>query len=154
MSSLLSATQWAQVKSVLRDAADTFFMRPIIWKKSLGSLDVHGEDSNPIRFETRTLLGLIEYDYFKKWTTQGDSSSGALDNQNQVLLLNKQYLEENNYLNANGNLDFNPDADRFIDAGITYKSIGHTDVSQAQVDPFLYMLILTREETNTGSNAL
>lgn len=154
MPSLLSPAQWDLVKSVIKDANDTFGMRQIIWKKALGSLDVDGEDSNPIRYEDKILLGLIEYDYFKKWATQSSSSSGYLDNQNQVLLLNKEYLASQGYLNANGNFDFNPDIDKFVDAGITYKSIGYTDVSQAQVDPFLYMVILTREEINTGSNSL
>ena len=67
-------------------------------------------------------------------------------------ILNLKYLRDNGWLNSNGNFDYDVSMDRFIHDGIIYKSTGETKICQAQDEPLLVMLILKREEINTGSD--
>lgn len=151
MASLISPATWANYAAILRDFHDTAFQNNIIWRRTVLIINPNGED--PIEEITDTnLKGLIDYDYFRKWSTQNFSEAGSLDGSNIVLLLNRVYLQENGWINLNGNFAFDLEKDRFIQKGIIYKPTGFTDMSQAQADPLLCMVILSREETNTGQD--
>lgn len=149
MSDLIGASVWAQFKSVIDSAHDTFNQQPITWKRSKGGLDLNGEDNLSEQFDMITLYGLVDYNAFRKWPVTQTSETGELDRQTEVLLLNMEYLRNEGYLNANNYFAYNEAADRFIHNGITYKAYGGTHLSQTKTEPLLFMVILQRQEIPT-----
>jgi len=149
MADLIGAAVWAQYKAIINDGQDTFNQMDITWLRSVGGLDRNGEDNLTEGFTNITLKGLIDFNYFRKWSVMMTTESGALDRQTEVLLLNMEYLRGLGYLNANNYFDYDKNADRFIGNGIKYKAVGDTHISQAQDEPLLFMVILEREETPT-----
>lgn len=147
---LLTDAQWQRYNDVINDAHNSFNQQEIIWLKSLGGIDPNGEDNLTERFTAITLLGLFEYNVFHKWPIEQDTETGGLPRQSEVLYLNKKYLEDLGYLDAAGNMNYDMDADRFIHRGIKYKSKGDPDVSQDKSKPLLFMIILQKEEIQTG----
>lgn len=147
----ITALQWADYKSIINEAHNTFNQQSLIWRKFNASLNRDGEDI-PGSVSNINILGLIKYNDFKTWPSDYNTESGSLDRENEVLILNLKYLRDNGWLNSNGNFDYDVSMDRFIHDGIIYKSTGETKICQAQDEPLLVMLILKREETNTGSD--
>jgi hypothetical protein len=150
MADLVGNSVWAQYKSIINDGHDTFNQDQIIWLKSRGGIDRNGEDNLTEQFAVVTLLGLFDYNAFRKWPINQTTDTGELDRQTEVILLNIKYLRDSGYLTPAGNFNFQQDADRFIHKGIKYKSTGQTPISQAKDEPLLIMIILSREEILTG----
>lgn len=150
MSDLIGAAVWAQYKSIINDGHDTFNQHEVIWLRSDGGLDRHGEDNETEQFTVVILKGLFEYNYFRKWRVTNPTDTGEIDAQTEVLLLNLKYLRDNGYLTAANNFNYQIDADRFIHDGIKYKCVADTKISQAQDEPLLLMLVLQREEIMTA----
>lgn len=150
--SLINAITWDKYKDIINQAHDTFNQHTIVWKRSLGGLDRNGEDNLSERFENIELKGLIDYNYIRKWPITNVTTTGELDRQTMVLILNIKYLSDNGWLNVNNNFNFNFTSDRFIDQGITYKAFGDTPLSQAYDNPLHIMLVLQRDEIITGNS--
>ena len=147
---LLSTNEWDEFKSIINDAHDTFFQDTLVWYKSKGALDVHGEDMLNERFTIINLKCLFSYNYFRTWPVTQTSETGQLDRESLVVLLNKSYLNSLGYINDNGNFIFNPGLDRFLIRGVKYKAMGQTDLSQAYDTPLLFQIIMQKEEFLTG----
>jgi hypothetical protein len=149
---LVTATQWDMYKNLMRDAHETFAQKPIVWKRSRGGLDRYGEDNASERFTNINLKGLLQYNAFRTWPINRTSEQGEQDKENVMLILNKQYLQELGYINANGNFAFDPAADRFVFDGRVHKALGDTDTSQDDNEGLWTSIILKREELNTGQS--
>lgn len=147
----VGSANWQKYKDVINDGHDTFNGATIVWHKSRGGLDRWGEDNETERFEQIMLKGLFVFNYFRTWPVTYTTETGELDRQSKVLMLNKKYLQDNGWLNAQGRLNYNAAADRFEYKGEFYKDAGYTELSQAQSDELHIMIILKEEEKSTGS---
>jgi len=148
-----SNSQWQTYKNIINKAATSFNKETLIWRRYVRGFDRWGEDKATSKVYTDIeLLCLIAYNAFRTWPMTDESPSGALDKENIVVMLNKQYLDDLGYLNSDGYIDMDPGEDIFVHMGITYRSAGETPVSQAGDDPLHFYLILKREETDTGSD--
>lgn len=147
----ITDAQWSAYEKAINGAHDFFNQQTITWKKSGGGIDRNGEDNATETFTDIPIKALVNYNSFKTWASEMPSQVGELDKQTEVLLLNYKYLQDNNWINANGNFDYDPAADRFIHNGITYRSSGDTLICQAKDKPLLVQIVLQREETPTGS---
>lgn len=147
---LVGSANWAMYKQLMRDAQETFGKKTITWKKMVSGLDRFGEDNPTSTFNTITLEVLLQYNVFRTWPLDANSDLGKVDKESVMVIINREYLEENNWLTANGNLAFDAGKDRFIIDGITYKCDGFTDTSQDQTDPLWTSLILLRDKEITA----
>lgn len=150
MVDLIGSVTWDLYKNIINSGHETFNQDSITWLRSNGGLDRNGEDNLNENFTSIVLKGLFDYNYFRKWATNQTTETGELDRQNEVILLNIKYLKDLGYMNSAGYFNFDQSSDRFIHKGIKYKSVGSTLVSQAQTEPLLFMVILQREEIQTG----
>ena len=129
MAELLSPGDWQLFVTAINDAGDTFNKMPITWhrfKNFTGPANEFMEDVEVDgTYEDIELLCLFSDNYFHSLP-----------------------------INSEGNFDFNEAMDRFIYNGMVYKSDGFTDMSQAEDQKLLVMLILRKEEVNTGTNIL
>lgn len=149
---LIGQANWDAFKTLIGvQASDTFFQKEITWVRYLGGLDRFNEDNKDATYQNITLKSLVEYDNFKKWPSNMTTETGELDRKNTVIWFTIEYLRTNNYLNANGNFDFDESNDRFKVDGITYKATPSTQGGQAYDKSLLFQIVLQREETPTGS---
>lgn len=137
---------WDYYKKIVNDFIDTDVgKQSIIWRRHINQPLIYGEDSGDV-YDDIPLNVLIQYNSFRTWPTNQATTSGELDNQNMAILVSARLLGDLGYLNSDGYWDFNQSEDRFIIKGITYKSSGDTQVSQAKDEALLFMVILKREE--------
>lgn len=154
MSNLVGNASWAAYKKVMRDAHDTFNQASITWKRESNSnITEYAEEESTV-FTDIELKVLVGFNNFRTWPITQNTNTGNLDNQNMIILVNKQYLGELGYLTDKGYFNFNPNTDYFIHMGIRYKAEGDTAMSQAYDDPLFMQIILRREETKEGTNKL
>ena len=154
MADLIGSINWGNYRNIIRDAHDTFNQDTLIWRRFRWFMNYHGEDDTQGTFELIPLRGLLKYNDFKVWPLNTPTTSGELDRQTTVAIFNLDYLEENNWLNTERQFIFNNARDRIIHRGIIYKSTGDTLLSQAFDIPLLVHLVLTREETDTGTSQI
>jgi hypothetical protein len=147
---LITDEQWGNFRKTMKDAHDTFHQKPMLWKRLISDLDRYGEDYNEDNFDTVELLVLCNYNYMRSWPATMATDAGKLDRESVQVLINKDYLRELGYLNADGYFDFKANEDMFILDGKLYRDAGDTPVSQASNDDILVSIILKREETPTG----
>lgn len=133
----------------MRDAHDTFEKAPFVWKRFVSGLNRWNEDEGD-QFASINLTGLFDYNYFRKWPTVYTQPAGEMDRQTVVLLMNRDYLRELGYMNANDRFDYDPGKDRFLFQGIVYKSVGDTMLSQSGDRALLFDILLKREDLQTG----
>lgn len=144
--SLISNKVWDHYKNIINDFIDTDTgKQKIIWKKYIDIPLQYGEDSGQDYIDI-PLEVLVGYNSFRTWPINLATVSGELDNQNLAIYISGRLLKELGYTNEHGYWDFNRSQDRFILNGITYKSSGDTQVSQAKDEPLLFQVILKREE--------
>jgi len=149
---MLTAAQWASYKAIINRASESFNQDIVIWRRQTRNFQRHGEDTPSVpATEDINLDCLIAYNIFRTWPMTDETVSGALDKENITMLLNKKYLLDNGYLNADGFFEIDPGVDIFFHHGITYRSAGETEVAQAGDDPLMFYIVLAREETPTGS---
>ena len=150
---MLTPAQWAQYRNVIDSASESFNQDVVTWYRHNRSYQRYGEDdSGNEHYDTIFLDTLIAYNIFRTWPMTKESMGGSLDAENIVMILNKTYLEDLGYLNASGFFDMNPGKDYFIHRGIEYRSAGETEVSQAGGIVLMFYIVLSREETPTGSD--
>lgn len=147
---LLSGGDWAAFENLIKNAHDTFNTKIITWIRYPSQLNRYGED--PVSTPTITPLKvLINYNYMRTWPITFTTESGELDRQSLQLLINKDYLRDLGYLNADGYFDYDEANDRFGIDGMVHKAFGDTPISQSKTDDLLFSIVVKREETPTGS---
>lgn len=148
MSDLVGQANWDKFRALQRDAHDTFAQKSMFWYRSISSLDRFGEDNvndaPPVELKV-----LCNYNYMRSWPITIGTDAGKLDRSSIQILINKDYLRELGYLNADGYFDFERNEDTFKIDGIIYRDAGDTAVSQAKDDDLWFAIILRREETST-----
>lgn len=151
MAQLLFPADWAKYKQAINDASDTFNKDQVIWHRFLRRIDRNGEDQTS-QFTSIILNALIAYNFYKSWPDENIRVSGENDDTSLTLILNKQYLHDQGYLNAYGYFSMDPGQDFFTVRGIDYTTKGDTDVAQAEADPLLLYIKLDRKQINVGQN--
>lgn len=149
---MLTPAQWQQYKDTINSVHSSFNQDTVIWHRFNRGFQRYGEDT--VANETYTQISLkclMGYNFFRTWPMTGENVGGAIDKENLVMILNKKYLSDNGYLNANGFFAMDPGKDKFFHMGIEYRSGGETPVAQAGDEPLLFYIILSREETPTGN---
>ncbi len=147
----LTALQWQAYKNVVNDAADSFNQEIVIWHRLTKSLDRYGEDNKGSEtYQDISLNCLLAYNFFRTWPMSDETPTGLLDKESIAMILNRQYLIDNGWLNAGGMFDMNAGKDTFTHLGIDYKAAGETPVSQAGDEPLHFYIILKRLKTITG----
>lgn len=116
----------------------------IVWAKKIDLLNTYGEDSGN-KYVYRELEVLCNYNAFRNWPINKDTTSGELDQENLCVILSKNYLEKRGYINQEGYFDFNWSEDRFILHGRLYKPSGDTEISQSRESNLLFQIILKRD---------
>ena len=128
--------------------------KDVTWKFMTHRLDNFGEDvPKEYAEDERSLLALIQYNYFRSWPLSKDGPSGEEDRQNILMILNIEYLNTQGWINANNQFTFNQASDRFVFDGITWKASGDTPVSQNFDNGLHFLIVLKREEQGSGYNA-
>jgi len=150
---MLTTEQWTAYRNIINQASEGFNNDTITWRRFTRSFQRYGEDNDSNDNDTDIPLNcLIAYNVFRTWPMTDETTSGALDKENIVVIFNKDYLDGLGYLNADNFFEMDPGKDIFIHRGITYRSAGETEIAQAGDDPLLYYIVLSREETNTGED--
>ena len=148
---MLTPAQWASYRDVINQASEGFNKDTVTWRRHIRGFQRYGEDTVANENYTDISLNcLIAYNLFRTWPMTSETTSGALDKENIVLILNKDYISGLGYLNSNGFFAVDPGKDTFIHRGIRYRSAGETEVGQAGDDPLMFYIILSREESYTG----
>jgi hypothetical protein len=135
---------------VHRDGHDTFEQKEITWVRNIThtnrfmeSDDDNGTISIPLKVQ-------CNYNYMRSWPITRTTEAGELDRQSMQVLINKSYLRELGYINANDFFDYSPDFDRFIIDGMIHKPMGDTSVSQVDSSDVLIVIVMQRQPTKTG----
>jgi len=149
---LVSAQMWNTVKKTFRQFHDDVEKQPVTWYRSSGGLDIHYSDKNTETYKEIHLEGLIEYNFRRSWPIDSVTPVGTIDGEHCRLILNKTYLEELGYINADGYFAFDPGADKFKISGKMYKALGNSDVSQNSTSTLFATIILKREEQTSPIN--
>lgn len=149
--SYISDKNWSKYKKVINKASETFNQLTVIWKKSRGGIDRHGEDNLTERFDDIPLKCLANYNDRRVWPINVFTESGELDEMSEVLMFNMAHLKEKGFVNDKGNFIFEPSTDRIIHKGIKWKCAGMTDLSQAADEPLHVHLILQKDPIPTNN---
>jgi hypothetical protein len=147
---LLTEKQWELFRNTQRNHFETIGKSTLVWKRYKGNLERFQEDGETT--DTVQLNCLIQGNYFRVWDVNKNSQAGEVDHNSIVVLINKDYLAELGHLDAKRNFVFDTGRDKFILDGVMYQPQGDTPLSQAYDTNILQMLILTREEAETGGN--
>lgn len=148
---LVGSSNWAAYKQLMRDAQETFGKKIITWVRSAGGIDRFAEDNATEAFVNLPLEVILQNNVGRTWPTTQNTEQGAQDKESIFVIINKEYLQENGYLNGNGNFNFNPEADRFLVDGIEYKCQGFIDSSQDNTENLWVNIIIERTHFNTGA---
>ena len=149
---MISNGMWQVYKNLINKVHDDFNQDTITWKRFIRGKQRYGEDDiSHDNYTDINLLCLIAYNVFRTWPMTAKSVAGDLDKESIVVILNKKYLEDLGYLNTNSFFDMDPGKDKFIHHGLEYRASGETQVSQAKDEPLLFYIILSRQETPTGT---
>lgn len=148
---MISTAQWQVYKNTINKAHDSFNQDSITWRRHSRGLQRYGEDTKANEnYDNIVLKCLIAYNIFRTFPMTIETTSGALDAEHIVLMLNKKYLEDLGYLNNEDFFDMDPGKDEFFHRGIKYRAAGETEVAQAGDEPLMFYVVLKREETKTG----
>ena len=149
----INPAQWQVYKNIINSAHKTFNQDILTWRRLTTGLQVFGEDDPQNNtYEDIQLEVLITYNIFRTWPITQNTPDGLLDRENIVMMLNKKYLSDLGYLNADGYFQFDPGKDKFFHHGQEYRAMGETPVSQAGDDPLHFYIILIRQKTETGNS--
>lgn len=138
---------WDRVRSIFRSFHDDIEKQEVTWVRSTGALDENYGDKEDELYTNIKLYGLVEYNFRRSWPINNSTPTGTIDGEHCRLIINKQYLNEQGYINADGYFVGNLNADKFIIAGKSYKSLGDSEASQNSTTGLFMTLILKREES-------
>ena len=161
--SRISNTDWQRYKNLMDvNMHEDMGQHPIKWLQYGEPFknDRWAEGKIKPQYSVTDIVGLIYFNDFRKWPSDDEKTTGKSDSQTAFIYLNKNYLEENNWLNDNGYFAYNPGGDLFVIDGIVVKPFGDTQVAQTR-DATLWMTITVRRvspptgaifhNTDTGS---
>ena len=137
-------------REVMKDAFATFSQKSIIWRRQNIQLNRYQEDVPNVPVDTE-LLVLCNYNFKRSWPINASSESGEDDEQSIQLLINKDYLRVNNWIDSNRNFIYNEDYDWFIIDGTEYKGFGDTAAGQMRDDDVFITIIVKRVQLKTGN---
>ena len=148
---MITTAQWQIYKNIINKASESFNKDTIIWHRYTRGFQRYGEDTKGNENDIDIILNcLIAYNFFNRGPITKETTGGAVDKQNIVLMLNKKYLEDLGYLNSDDFFDMDPGKDKFTHRGLPYRAAGETEVAQAGDDPLMFYIVLRREEIVTG----
>ena len=150
---MISTSQWQVYKNVINKVHGSLNNDTITWHRYVRSFQRYGEDTKiHEHFVDTALKCLIMYNAFRAWPMTKETSSGAIDKESIVLILNKKYIKDLGYLNSDNFFSMTPGKDKFTHRGIAYRASGETEISQAGNDPLMFYIILRREDSITGED--
>lgn len=149
---LVSDSTWAAYRNILKAFHDDFNQETLTWRRYTKVIGQFTED-NTSTSEDLPLKVLVGYNFFRKWPVIRKKDVGELHDQNLIVLINLDYLQEEGYLDVNGNFIYERSQDLFLINGVLYRSEGDTNVSQAGTKPTHIQIILREEERATDENA-
>jgi len=152
MSGVVTKQIWDAYIKVINAFSDSVSEQPIVWRHVLANVD-RWQEGMARQYEERDMITLVAYNTFRTWPVDIRTDTGIIDKEYCHLYLNLQYLKDNGWLTTHNVFDFNPDYDRFIVNGQVYKPAGDTGTAQANIAPVFHILILEREEIDTGAKA-
>ena len=136
---------WATYENVVNDFVDNDVgKQKIIWARKVNLPNSFGEDQ-PGEYLSTELEVLCNYNAFRNWPINKDTTSGEVDQENLCVIVSKRYLKNLGYLNSEEYFDFNWAEDRFILHGVVYKPAGDTEISQTNNHNILFQIILKRD---------
>lgn len=147
----VTAEDWALFNEAMDLAHESFNQKTILWRRFSQILDNFQEDMAQSTYEDIELKVLIHYNTFRTWPVNFGLPEGDLERTNCVLIINRNYLREQEHLTSEGNFNFGSrHLDQFIIQGIEYRNFGETEASQAYDDGVHLYIILQRQETTSG----
>jgi|SRR5690606_4571986 len=147
----ITNASWNRYKRIINTFSENVNKEVVQWHRAVWAKSEFGEESilPPIIIELEALIG---FNTFRNWPITNHRTEGAVDNQNMVLWLNREYLSLNDWLTPEGYFNFDSEKDLFIHRGITYKAEGDTFSDQAKDDPLHLLIILARQEISSGTH--
>lgn len=146
----VSDAEWAEYKDIINDFnLNDSNQQPIVWRKLTQELSRYGEDDN-VAYTDTTLLGLVQYNYFRSWPTNKVDKSGEIDKESTLVFFNIEYLRGLGYVNADGQFQFDAGKDRFLIDGVRYKPSGNSKAAQASNEALLTFIILSVDTPESG----
>lgn len=146
MSTQITDADWKEFSNVINEFHNSAFQDEVLFYKALPSIKRAGEDNPTKKFSLITLKGLFYYNFFRTWPITGYEINGEFDKQSETVLLNVEYMKENNLVDDSLRLIYTPYQDIFVHRGQQYEASGDTFISQTKDTPLLFMLILKRRE--------
>jgi hypothetical protein len=146
---IISPEEWAQFNDDINgfmelDSANQVFT----WLKCVRSINPKGNDDTPL-YKNYELQGLFQYNEFRSWPINADTSTGQIDKESILAFINNDYLQKLGLLTPEGQFNFNPALDKFIVNGVRYKSKGDSQTAQAHNKPLLHFMVLLRDYVET-----
>lgn len=127
--------------------------QPVLWLRKPEQLTAFGEDAGII-WEPHIILSLFQYNYIRTWPFNDLGTAGEIDTSNIMMYISKEFLSINGYIDQHGYWDFNWAQDRFIVNGKVYKPGGDTQVAQASEDPLLFLVVMSRTNSEESKEIL
>jgi hypothetical protein len=146
----LTQADWDEYGDIINEFHEDANQEDITWRRMSSNLNRWGEDGGETYTDT-TILGLIQYNFFRSWAINKTSTTGELDKESVLVYFNTEYLRQSGWLTTGDQFDFRPGEDRFIINGQVYKALGDSQVAQAKEKTLMSFIILKREETKTGN---
>jgi len=146
-----SSAEWTAFETALFNFSQQTAEQVVTWKKLTKSLSRYGEDDST-GYASRSLKCLVAYNTFRVWPMNKETEAGTLDNEQCYLFINNQYLTSQGWI-TNGVMNIDPVRDLFIVNGIQHRLSGDTPSSQNKTSPLYTILVLKRDNVQTGANA-
>lgn len=145
MGYFVTAQEWIDyelaVNSFMKEDAAN---QVITWFKCVRGLSEKGSDEKPL-YKELELQGLIQYNEFRSWPINADTTTGEVDKESILVFLNNDYLRDNNYLSTKGQFKFKPSLDKFEVNGLRYKSKGDSQTAQSHNGTLMHFMVLLRD---------
>lgn len=150
--SFLTPEEWADYELTINDFSQEAFNQDMTWLRCVRALSKDGSDDSPMYTEVN-LKCLVQYNFFRSWPINLNTTTGQVDGESAMVLLNNKYLNDNGYLNEHGQFKMRPSLDKFIINGLRYVNKGDSQASQTNSsNPLLHFLILLRDYTEEPDN--
>lgn len=117
---LLSPSDFAEIRAAVRSVTDTFYVTPILYKKSIDSLDVYQEKRTK-QYEEINFNGFVEYPQDKGSTNLEKADvDGSISILDVKVTLNINNVRSAGLLDSDNKFTSVPENDRLQINGITY----------------------------------
>lgn len=147
----MTSALWSKYIKAVNAYSHSVSNETVIWDRVVVNTDRFGEGEAE-QVTQIPLQTLVAYNSFRTWPVDDRTFTGDVDKEYCHLYLNLEYLEKEGFLTSSHQFSFNPGLDRFWINGIKYKPAGDTGTAQANINPLFQILILERDEYDTGNN--